>query len=62
MTRVIALRDGVSVGNSIVQENLQKAQKAIISVYGGRIDSYGNVVCALRSGVKWEFQLKSVNQ
>lgn len=62
MTRVIALKGGVSVGNSIVQEDLKKSQKTIISMYGGRIDLYGNVISFDKNGVKWEFLLKSVNQ
>jgi len=61
MTRIIALKGGVSVGNSIVQEDLKKSQKTIISMYGGRIDAYGNVVSYDKNGVKWEFLLKSVN-
>jgi hypothetical protein len=61
MTRVIALRNGVSVGNSIVKENLNKTQKTLLLVYGGRVDAYGNVVATSTSGVKWEFQLKSIN-
>ena len=60
MTRVIALKDGVSQGNSIVTESIKKLQKMFILKYGGRLDSYGNIVCNMK-GCKWEFQLKSIN-
>jgi hypothetical protein len=61
MTRVIALRDGVSQGNTIVQENIQELQKMFISKYGGRLDLYGNVICKMKNS-KWEFQLKSLKK